>query len=243
MYDVTLAVKDLHDIEASLRNYTKEEHADDYTCEQCGKQGGVTRRTSFHNTADFLMLSLTRYEYDMRTYQRKKVHTKVSFPLELDMDAYFEDRPSGLEAMDTTPTTTTTTTTTTRTTTTTPGRRRRGGPGGSMTTSFAAEHHDQDQHNHHKGVGTTTPPHPSAPFEDREYELTAILVHRGSEASMGHYVAHIRQPPEFSGSKVRTRTHTLTHTYTHTHTHTHTFTHTTPIPIIHIPSPTPHIYP
>jgi len=62
-----------------------------YACEKCCKKVDATKFYKFSKLPKILFVSMMRFEYDIMTFQRKKINDKVTFPLLLNFNRYLKD--------------------------------------------------------------------------------------------------------------------------------------------------------
>ncbi|MCO5549423.1 hypothetical protein L7F22_002894 [Adiantum nelumboides] len=89
-YELELNVKDLASLKESLENYLSVEHMvgeNQYVCEFCKILVDATRCTKLRSLSPVLTFQLKRIVFDAKTASRKKVTSKFSFPLVLDMSS------------------------------------------------------------------------------------------------------------------------------------------------------------
>jgi len=90
--DIQLDVKDCDSIEDSFKKYIKAETLDgdnQYDTDEggYGKQD-AEKGIIFESLPPILSLHLKRFEFDLRSLERKKVNDRFEFPLELDVSGY-----------------------------------------------------------------------------------------------------------------------------------------------------------
>ncbi|KAI5076548.1 hypothetical protein GOP47_0008613 [Adiantum capillus-veneris] len=89
-YELELNVKDLASLRESLNNYLSVEHMvgeNQYICEFCKTLVDATRCTKLRSLPPVLIFQLKRIVFDAKTASMKKVTSKFSFPLVLDMSS------------------------------------------------------------------------------------------------------------------------------------------------------------
>lgn len=89
--DIGLKVKNCKNVYESLDHLVGEDILDgsnQYFCELCDKKANAIRLTKIHKLPQLLTLSLNRFEYDMKTYERQKITQNFEYPLEIDMGRY-----------------------------------------------------------------------------------------------------------------------------------------------------------
>jgi hypothetical protein len=93
-FDVPIAIRDVDSIESGLEKYLAPEilsEGNQWRCEQCGVPVDAFKGLQFAKLPYFLTLQLNRFDYDQETWRRIKLNNKVSFPLTLDMNPFFND--------------------------------------------------------------------------------------------------------------------------------------------------------
>ncbi|GLI70002.1 hypothetical protein VaNZ11_014736, partial [Volvox africanus] len=133
-----------------------------YFCEFCGEKVDALRHVRLRKLPPYLFLALQRFYFNPRTADKAKALDEFSFPLQLDFRQVLETAAEGNAI-------------TQDTTAGVAGSRARTATRtGTRTAAAAAMEMPQ--------YATASP----------VYELVAILIHKGSQASSGHYVAHIK---------------------------------------------------
>lgn len=72
----------------SFQDFLQSEEVEGFLCEGCRQVTVATSRQYIRTLPEILVIHLTRFEFDMDTQHRRKVHTAVNFPLTLDMSPY-----------------------------------------------------------------------------------------------------------------------------------------------------------
>ena len=62
-----------------------------YECEKCCKKVDALKYSKFSKLPKVLFVSLMRFDYDIFSFQRKKIYDKVTFPLLLNFNKYLKD--------------------------------------------------------------------------------------------------------------------------------------------------------
>lgn len=75
-------------LEDSIAAWLQPDQVDGFMCEGCRSTAAATSRQYLRTLPDVLVLHLNRFEFDIRTLQRQKVGSTVSFPLDLDMTSH-----------------------------------------------------------------------------------------------------------------------------------------------------------
>ncbi|KAG2019672.1 ubiquitin carboxyl-terminal hydrolase 5 [Coprinopsis cinerea AmutBmut pab1-1] len=88
--DLQLNVKNLKDLNASLRDYTSTETIEDYPFQDLGNQN-VLKGITFESFPPFLLLSLKRFEYDIATDSMVKLHDRFEYPARIDLAEFLSE--------------------------------------------------------------------------------------------------------------------------------------------------------
>ena len=87
-YNLSLEVKNLNNLNDSLKKLVIPEKIDDFKCDNCNKKVTIEKRTSLAKLPNVLLIHLKRffmnYEYD----RTEKINSKFEFPLSLDLDSF-----------------------------------------------------------------------------------------------------------------------------------------------------------
>ena len=59
-----------------------------YYCEQCNAKRDATRRLSVETLPQYACFQVKRFAFDMRTFDKKKMHDNISFPKRFDPADY-----------------------------------------------------------------------------------------------------------------------------------------------------------
>lgn len=62
-----------------------------YFCAMCDKKCEALKGSKLRSLPPILTISLKRFEFDMQTYERKKINDRFEFGLELDLSPYTEN--------------------------------------------------------------------------------------------------------------------------------------------------------
>ena len=92
---VTLHIKQMRNINNSLNNFVRWETLEKdnaYFCEQCDKKIRAQKRTSFNTLPNILIISLKRFEFDIKTLAKKKLNDYFEFPEELKILNYTKEK-------------------------------------------------------------------------------------------------------------------------------------------------------
>ncbi|KAG2495617.1 hypothetical protein HYH03_006217 [Edaphochlamys debaryana] len=140
-----------------------------YRCDFCARLVDAQRHVRLRALPPYLCLALQRFYFDMRTGDKAKALDKFAFPLTLDFTDVLTTAAAASTAAPAA----------------NPGPGSDGAPGASDPGSAAAG----------AGAAPVCAPAlevPAYPTDSPVYELVAILIHKGSQAHSGHYVAHIK---------------------------------------------------
>lgn len=87
-----LEVKGHDSLAGSLCKFIEKEEIEGYTCEKCHKKGSKTsKRTYFHELPEILILNLQRIVFDPKKGDKIKVHTRLTFPTDIDFTEYIKN--------------------------------------------------------------------------------------------------------------------------------------------------------
>lgn len=94
--DLSLQVRDCASVIESLRKYVAKDVIEGYDTEdrKLGKQT-VSVSLQFDKLPPLLQLHLKRYEFDLKTLAPVKIDSRFSFPLELDMSEFLNEKSKG----------------------------------------------------------------------------------------------------------------------------------------------------
>ena len=99
--DITAVVKNYSSLIYSLNDFVQPQLLDgenQYFCEQCNCKNDAKRWVCFRDIPPVLIFSLSRFEYDFITGNRKKNSDQFHYPLTIDMESYTEDKNSLLSS-------------------------------------------------------------------------------------------------------------------------------------------------
>ena len=97
-YELALPTKGKPHLHDSLQEYFQTEPLtgpNQYHCPRCARSQDATRRVVLTALPPVLSLHLLRFEYDMRTFSKKKITEPLRFPDTLDMRPYVAAPPAG----------------------------------------------------------------------------------------------------------------------------------------------------
>jgi len=90
-HTVSLTVKNKSTLTESLELYVKGDSLDGdnkWLCSKCNDKRAALRRTCFGKLSKYLILHLSRFEFDFNTMRRKKLNTRFEYPLRLNIEKY-----------------------------------------------------------------------------------------------------------------------------------------------------------
>jgi len=90
-HTVSLTVKNKAALKESLESYVKGDILDGdnkWLCSKCDDKRAALKRSCFGKLPKYLILHLSRFEFDFNTMRRKKLNTRFEFPLDLNMEKY-----------------------------------------------------------------------------------------------------------------------------------------------------------
>ncbi|EKX40481.1 hypothetical protein GUITHDRAFT_52087, partial [Guillardia theta CCMP2712] len=135
-YDLDLKVQGISTLEESLDDFIKKEDLDGenmYQCQHCNIKVKAQRGIELISLPRVLNLQLLRFVYDIKSGNRRKVSSQISFPKVLDLSNWCGQAKNGKE------------------------------------------------------MGAHCSENPYL------YELQCVIVHTGSSAVQGHYIAHVKE--------------------------------------------------
>ena len=84
-----LEVKEQTTLIGSLQKWTDKEEIEDYNCENCMKKvRSITKRTYLYELPEIVILNLQRIIFDTKRGEKIKVHSRLEFPMELDLKEF-----------------------------------------------------------------------------------------------------------------------------------------------------------
>ena len=90
-HTVSLTVKNKSSLKESLELYVKGDILDGdnkWLCGKCDEKRAALKRSCFGKLSKYLILHLSRFEFDFNTMRRKKLNTRFEFPQTLNMEKY-----------------------------------------------------------------------------------------------------------------------------------------------------------
>lgn len=89
--DLQLVVRDFHSLEESLAAYLHPdvlEGDNQYSCSVCESRQDALKKTALRFLPPILTLQLKRFDYNMRTWAREKLHHRFTFPFTFDASKF-----------------------------------------------------------------------------------------------------------------------------------------------------------
>lgn len=86
--NMSLTVKDIKGVYASLDKQVEGEKISDFECSGCKKKVEIHKRTLLAETPNILVVHLQRILFDFNTFQNEKMNQFFEFPNELDLSEY-----------------------------------------------------------------------------------------------------------------------------------------------------------
>lgn len=99
-YFLSLNVEGYKNLNESLEGFVSGNIISDYNCENCKKKVDITRRDSFLDLSNIVIIHLKRFKWNYDTFEREKINDRFEFPLEIDL-YYFNifSKPFSSEAL------------------------------------------------------------------------------------------------------------------------------------------------
>uniref|UniRef100_A0A4W5QYJ2 Ubiquitin carboxyl-terminal hydrolase 48 n=1 Tax=Hucho hucho TaxID=62062 RepID=A0A4W5QYJ2_9TELE len=94
-YELELNIQGHKNLTECVTEFLKEEKLDGdnrYFCESCQSKQNAARRIKLHSLPRVLNLQLMRFVFDRQTGHKKKLNTFISFPEQLDMGPFLEEK-------------------------------------------------------------------------------------------------------------------------------------------------------
>ena len=70
-----------------MKEFLKSEIINDYKCDACS-QKGISKRVLLSAIPNVLAVQLCRFDFDLTTFQRKKINSRFEVPAELNLEPY-----------------------------------------------------------------------------------------------------------------------------------------------------------
>lgn len=86
--NLSLNIKDIKDVYASLQKQIEGETISDYQCDGCNRKVDLSKRTLIAETPNILIVHLQRIGFNFETFETDKVNTLCKFPTMLDLKPY-----------------------------------------------------------------------------------------------------------------------------------------------------------
>eukprot|EP00960_Hanusia_phi_P006406 183786-Hanusia_phi.AAC.2 len=166
-YDLDLKVQGIATLEESLDDFIKKEDLDGenmYQCQECNVKVKAQRGIELISLPRVLNLQLLRFVFDLKSGNRRKVNTQISFPKILDLSRWCGQAKSESSTPEQSGS---------------EKRKRR------KTEKAAANCVQAEKKAKENGVATVD--------NTYLYELQCVIVHTGSSAIQGHYIAHVKE--------------------------------------------------
>ncbi|CAD2212713.1 Ubiquitin carboxyl-terminal hydrolase, putative [Angomonas deanei] len=77
-------------LEDSLSSFRTPEEIQGFMCEKCGQSSTATSQQFLRNLPEVLIIHLNRFDFDLHTLERKKIHTPVTFDTVLDLEPHLK---------------------------------------------------------------------------------------------------------------------------------------------------------
>jgi uncharacterized UBP type Zn finger protein len=87
-YNLSLTVKDIKSIQASLNSLIEGEVISGFQCDGCNKKVDISKRTLLSQLPNVLVVHLQRIIFDFNTFRNEKINTLFEFPKMLDLKPY-----------------------------------------------------------------------------------------------------------------------------------------------------------
>lgn len=84
-YFISLDVEGHKNLNESLNEFVAGTTISDYNCETCKKKVDITRRASFQDLSNIVIIHLKRFKWNYDTFEREKINDRFEFPLSLDL--------------------------------------------------------------------------------------------------------------------------------------------------------------
>ncbi|KXS09536.1 cysteine proteinase [Gonapodya prolifera JEL478] len=95
-HTLSVDVKNAHTLEKSIEAFFAGEHLDGdnkYKCDECNKHVDAVKSTSIRHLPPTLIVHLKRFDLDLETMRRTKIHDRFEFPEFIDMIPYTSRGP------------------------------------------------------------------------------------------------------------------------------------------------------
>ena len=87
-YNLSLTVKDIKSLYASLQMQVDGEVINDYQCDVCKKRVDISRRVLLSSAPNVLVVHLQRIIFNFDTFRNDKINSMFEFPSHLDLTPY-----------------------------------------------------------------------------------------------------------------------------------------------------------
>lgn len=96
-FSLSLEVQGKKTLKDSLEKYISEERIEDFLCEHCQKKVTVTKRNSFAELPNVLIVHLQRIIFNYDTFTNEKINSRLEFPKKLNMKTYSTEIINNIE--------------------------------------------------------------------------------------------------------------------------------------------------
>ena len=86
--NLSLQVKDMKTLDASLQKMVEGEIISDFNCDGCNKKVDLKKRTLISKTPNVLIVHLQRIVFNFDTFRNDKLNSYLDFPTVLDLKPY-----------------------------------------------------------------------------------------------------------------------------------------------------------
>lgn len=90
-YSCMLEVKEQDSLAQSLKKFNQIQQIEGYTCDNCQKKvKKISKKTYLHELPEVVILNLQRIIYDQKKGDKIKVHSALTFPLEINFEQFMK---------------------------------------------------------------------------------------------------------------------------------------------------------
>lgn len=190
-FSLSLEVQGKKTLKDSLEKYISEERIEDFLCENCQKKVTVTKRNSFAELPNVLIVHLQRIIFNYDTFNNEKINSRLEFPKKLNMKPYSTEIINNIEEES------------------------------NLENSEAKENNNSNNNSpiSEKNTNNKENNENANDFTDKvfhknedyyEYELVGVVVHLGV-ANAGHYFSYINIQREGTENKMNFNSSDETH--------------------------------
>ena len=79
------------DLESALKGMQSGEVISDCFCEKCHAKSDTTKRTLLKQIPEFFFVHLKRIVFDYTMFVNKKIHSRLHFPLQLNIEPFLKE--------------------------------------------------------------------------------------------------------------------------------------------------------